>query len=185
MLCRKMPIKILSRAICQTWVFWEATTRKGKFPRSSTTGVEKMVAIRLLTPGCRGTAPELAAWIRLCPSSHRARELFLVCVCWCLGCARNPAGTVPLGHIICLCQLGRDERLQQDNPPHCMEVLRWFLFVLVPQTRLNVGEMNISARTNCENPVPALVRHRRKKGLGVGFSQSIFFYFSYFNKCVF
>lgn len=122
MLCRKMPIKILSRAICQTWVFWETTTRKGKFRRSSTTSVEKMVAIRLLTPGCRGTAPELAAWIRLCPSSHRARELFLVCVCWCLGCAQNPAGTVSLGHIICLCQLGRDERLQQDSPPHCMEV---------------------------------------------------------------
>lgn len=27
-----MPIKILPRAICWTWVFWETTTRKGKLP---------------------------------------------------------------------------------------------------------------------------------------------------------
>lgn len=48
-----------------------------------------------------------------------------------------------------------------------------------------MGEMNISARKNYENPVPALERHRRKKGLGVGFCQCIFFYFSYFSKCLF
>lgn len=87
-----MPIKILPRAICRTWVFWETTTRKGKLPRSSTTSVEKMVAMRLLIPGCRGTAPEPAARIRLCPGFHQARELFLVCVCWCLGVPETQLG---------------------------------------------------------------------------------------------
>lgn len=71
----------------------------------------------------------------------------------------------------------------RDIPPQLAGLWSWFLFVLVPPMRLNVGEMNISA--NYENPVPALVRHRRKNGLGVGFCQCMFFYFSYFNKCLF
>lgn len=136
-----------------------------------------MVAIGLLAPGCRGTAPEPGAWFRLCPSFHQAPELFLVCVLE-PGCARNPAGTVPW--ITSPAALS-----SRDIPPQLTGLWSCFWFVLVPLMRLNVGEMNISTRKNYENPVPALVRHRRKKGLAVGFCQCMFFYFSYFNKCLF
>lgn len=49
-----------------------------------------------------------------------------------------------------------------------------------------MGEINISAGTNYENPASALVSHRRKKGLGeMGFCPCIFSCFSYFKKCSF
>lgn len=143
---------------------------EGEDPKCSTTSVEETVAIRLLTPGCWSEAG-------FAPASVRHQKLFL-CVCWCLGCAQNPAGTVPLGHIICCLSSSGTVLLTT-------EVLSWFLFVLVPRIRLNGGEMNILATENYESPVPALVRHRRKKELGVGFCQCISFYFSYFNKCIF
>lgn len=83
---------------------------EGEDPKSSTTSAGEVVAIRLLTPGCRGAA-QTQCMNQVLPQLPQAPGLFLS-VCWCLGCARNPAGTVPLGHIICRPQL------QRDSPPH-------------------------------------------------------------------
>lgn len=118
LLCRMMPIKVLSRAIWQISVFWETTTRKGRSPKGSPTSGEEMVALRLLSPGCQGSAPSPVHESGFAPASPE----------WCLlvpGVCPKPSWD---------CAPGSHCQLQQDSPPHharfwadsCLfQCLRW------------------------------------------------------------